>query len=52
MRFPLWFPALFILFQPLFSTDGGQTWQLQKHEVPARQIFFFDGESVIGSGGG
>jgi len=34
------------------STDGGQTWQLQKHEVPARQIFFFDGESVIGSGGG
>ena len=35
------------------STDGGQTWnQIKQEAVPARQVYFFDGEQLIGAGGG
>jgi len=35
------------------SKDGGKSWQdIDQQEVPARQVYFFDGEQIIGSGGG
>lgn len=34
------------------SEDGGKTWTQIEQEIPARQVYFFDGEQMIGSGGG
>jgi len=34
------------------SLDEGRTWTDIKQEVPCRQIYFFDGERIIGAGGG
>lgn len=35
------------------SADGGQTWnQIKQEAVPARQVYFYDGDQLIGAGGG
>jgi len=46
-----------ILFGKVFkgfvlSQDGGRTWTKIEPGAPARQVYFFDGERIIGAGGG
>jgi len=34
------------------SNDDGKSWKKIDRTVPSRQVYFFDGEEIIGSGGG
>ncbi|MBI1313989.1 hypothetical protein GC176_22060 [bacterium] len=34
------------------SADGGKTWKQIKADIPSRQVYFFDGQRIIGQSGG